>query len=150
MKTNLRASAPLVALATALTLGLSACGSDSGSDSSGDTEGGGTIASQMIFGGPPEFKTRADGIPGLKKNYGVEFGKYTVTDVGGPVTVSSSSAARCTPPTCSPPTRPSRPTTSSSSRTPKSNFAAQNIVPIINKEKASDGVKTTLNDVRAS
>ena len=43
----------------------------------------------MIFGGPPEFKTRADGIPGLKKNYGVEFGKYTVTDVGGPVTVNA-------------------------------------------------------------
>ena len=34
---------------------------------------------------------------------------------------------------------------------PKSNFAAQNIVPIINKDKATDGVKEVLNgDLRRS
>ena len=32
---------------------------------------------------------------------------------------------------------------------PKSNFAAQNIVPIINKAKATDGVKTVLNGIQA-
>src|SRR4051794_20025523 len=82
MKSKLLAVA---SVATVLTLGLSGCGSSD--DSSGG--GNGPIASQMIFGGPPEFKTRADGIPGLKKNYGVEFGKYKVTDTGGPVTVNA-------------------------------------------------------------
>ena len=86
MKTKLRRDCAAVAR-TALTLGLSGCGSELGS--SATRSGGGTIASQMIFGGPPEFKTRPDGIPGLKKNYGVEFGKYTVTDTGGPVTVNA-------------------------------------------------------------
>src|SRR6195952_4940004 len=81
MKTKLVA---LAAVATVLTMGVSGCGSSSSSSTKGD----GTIASQMVFGGPPEFKTRPDGIPGLKKHYGVAFGKYTVTDVGGPVTVS--------------------------------------------------------------
>ena len=83
MKTKLVA---LAAVATAFTMGVSGCGSSS---SSSDSKGDGTIASQMIFGGPPEFKTRPDGIPGLKKNYDVSFGKYTVTDVGGPVTVNA-------------------------------------------------------------
>ena len=32
---------------------------------------------------------------------------------------------------------------------PKSNFAAQNIVPIINKDKATDGVKEVLNGIQA-
>ncbi len=67
MKPTFRSVAPLVALTSALTLGLSACGSSSGSSS----KSGGTISSQMTFGGPAEFKTRPDGIPGLKKHYGV-------------------------------------------------------------------------------
>ena len=73
MKSTLLATA---AVATTLALGLSGCGSSSGSSSSSSSSGRATIASQMRFGGPPEFKTRPDGIPGLKKNYGVEFGKY--------------------------------------------------------------------------
>jgi glycine betaine/choline ABC-type transport system substrate-binding protein len=146
MKTTFRTVAPLVALTSALTLGLSACGSDSGS---GSGSGGGTIASQMTFGGPAEFKTRPDGIPGLKKNYGVEFGKYTVTDTGGPVTVNALKRGQIQAADLF--------TTDPSIEAndfvvledPKSNFAAQNIVPIINKAKASDGVKTTLNGIQA-
>ncbi len=147
MKRNLRVTAPLVALTTALSLGLAACGSDSGSSSG--SKSGGTIASQMTFGGPAEFKTRPDGIPGLKKNYGVEFGKYTVTDAGGPVTVNALKRGQVQAVDLF--------TTDPSIGAndfvvlddPKSNFAAQNIVPIINKDKASDGVKTTLNGVQA-
>ena len=32
---------------------------------------------------------------------------------------------------------------------PKNNFAAQNVVPLINKAKASDTVKSTLNAISA-
>src|SRR4051794_35326802 len=73
------------AAAAALALTLSACGSSSSDGSSA----GGTVASSFIFGGPAEFKTRTDGIPGLADHYGVSFGKYTVTDTGGPVTVNA-------------------------------------------------------------
>jgi glycine betaine/choline ABC-type transport system substrate-binding protein len=147
MKRNLRVTAPLVALTTALSLGLAACGSDSGSSSG--SKSGGPIASQMTFGGPAEFKTRPDGIPGLKKNYGVEFGKYTVTDAGGPVTVNALKRGQVQAVDLF--------TTDPSIGAndfvvlddPKSNFAAQNIVPIINKKKATDGVKTTLNAIQA-
>jgi glycine betaine/choline ABC-type transport system substrate-binding protein len=147
MKPTFRSVAPLVALTSALTLGLSACGSDSGSSGSGS--GGGTVSSQMTFGGPAEFKTRPDGIPGLKKNYGVEFGKYTVTDTGGPVTVNALKRGQIQAADLF----TTDPSIAANDfvvlEDPKSNFAAQNIVPIINKSKASDGVKTTLNAIQA-
>ena len=142
MKTKLIAVA---AIATSLTLGLSGCGS---SDSS--SEGDGTIASQMIFGGPPEFKTRTDGIPGLEKNYGVKFGKYTVTDTGGPVTVNALKRGQVDAVDLFTTDPAIEANDFVILEDPKANFAAQNIVPIINKEKASDGVKETLNKVSAT
>jgi glycine betaine/choline ABC-type transport system substrate-binding protein len=144
MKTKLVA---LAAAATALTLGLSGCGSDS-KDSSSSKEGG-TIASQMIFGGPPEFKTRVDGIPGLKENYGVEFGKYTVTDVGGPVTVNALKRGQVDAVDLFTTDPAIEANDFVILEDPESNFAAQNIVPIINKDKASDGVKQVLNSIQA-
>jgi glycine betaine/choline ABC-type transport system substrate-binding protein len=145
MKPTFRSVAPLVALTSALTLGLSACGSDSSSSS----KSGGTISSQMTFGGPAEFKTRPDGIPGLKKHYGVEFGKYTVTDTGGPVTVNALKRGQIQAADLFT-TDPSITANDFVAlQDPKSNFAAQNIVPIINKSKATDGVKTTLNAIQA-
>ena len=113
------------------------------------TEGDGTIASQMIFGGPPEFKTRADGIPGLKENYGVEFGKYTVTDTGGPVTVNALKQGQVDAADLFTTDPAIEANDFVILEDPKANFAAQNIVPIINKEKATDGVKETLNEVSA-
>jgi len=143
MKTRLLA---LAAAATALTLGLSGCGSSS--DSSG-SKSGGTISSQMVFGGPPEFKTRTDGIPGLKENYGVEFGKYTVTDVGGPVTVNALKRGQVDAADIF----TTDPAIAANDfvvlEDPKSNFAAQNVVPIIAKDKVTDGVKTVLNGIQA-
>ena len=143
MKTKLIA---LASVATALALGLSGCGSSDDSSSSGD---GGTVASQMIFGGPPEFKTRADGIPGIEKNYGVTFGKYTVTDTGGPVTVNALKRGQVDAVDLF----TTDPAIEANGfvilEDPKSNFAAQNIVPIINKDKATDGVKQVLDGVSA-
>jgi glycine betaine/choline ABC-type transport system substrate-binding protein len=144
----------LAAAAAVLTVGLTACGADSSKTSTGGSSGSGsastaTIASKLIMGGPPEFKTRPDGLPGLKKNYGVVFGKYTVTDTGGPVTVSSLKNGQIDAADLF--------TTDPSIQAngfviledPKSNFAAQNIVPIINKAKATDGVKKILNGIQA-
>jgi glycine betaine/choline ABC-type transport system substrate-binding protein len=142
MKTKLIAVA---AIATTLTMGLSGCGSSS-SSSSGS---GGTIASKMIFGGPPEFKTRVDGIPGLEKNYGVTFGKYTVTDTGGPVTVNALKRGQVDAVDLF----TTDPAIAANNfvilEDPKANFAAQNIVPIVSKDKATPGVRQVLNGIQA-
>lgn len=145
MKTKITA----VAAATVLTMGLSGCGS-SGDDASGpSSEGDGTIASKMIFGGPPEFKTRADGIPGLEKNYGVSFGKYTVTDTGGPVTVKALKQGQVDAVDLFTTDPAIEANDFVILEDPESNFAAQNIVPIISKDKASAGVKEVLNGISA-
>ena len=144
-----------------LALGLSAC-SSSKSDSGGtggssSTSGSAssapatsaTIASKLIMGGPPEFKTRPDGLPGLQKNYNVAFGKYTVTDTGGPITVTALKNGQIDAADLFT-TDPSIAANDFVILTdPKSNFSAQNVVPIINKAKATDGVKTVLNGISA-
>jgi osmoprotectant transport system substrate-binding protein len=107
------------------------------------------VAGKLTFGGPPEFKTRPDGIPGLKKNYNVTFGSYKVLDAGGPLTVNALKNGQIDAGDIF---------TTDPSITkngfvvledPKNNFAAQNVLPLINKAKASDNVKSTLNAVSA-
>lgn len=44
------------------------------------------VASQLVLGGPPEMKTRANGIPGLAKVYGLHFKSFRSLDAGGPLT----------------------------------------------------------------
>lgn len=103
----------------------------------------------LVFGGPPEFKERTYGIPGIAKAYNCTFKDFTALDAGGPLTVKalkdgSIQAADLF-------------TTDTSIAAnnfvaladPKNNFAAQNVVPLINSKKAGDTVKQVLNAVSA-
>jgi osmoprotectant transport system substrate-binding protein len=143
--------------ATVLLTALAACGesgssssSSSGSGSSSSAGGGGdTIASNLVLGGPPEFKTRVDGVPGLQKTYGVTFGEFRELDAGGPLTINALKNGQIDAADIF--------TTDPSIETngfvvledPKNLYAAQNVVPLINGTKATDGVKTVLNGVSA-
>lgn len=107
------------------------------------------VGSKLTLGGPPEFKTRPDGVPGLKANYGVTFGSYKTLDAGGPLTVNALKNGQIDAGDIF---------TTDPSITkngfvvladPKFNFAAQNVLPLINKSKASDTVKGALNAVSA-
>ena len=68
------------------------------------------VAGQLVLGGPPEWKTRPTGVPGLKAKYGVIFKEFKSLDAGGPLTLDALKSGRSRPATCSPPTRPSSPT----------------------------------------
>jgi osmoprotectant transport system substrate-binding protein len=105
-------------------------------------------AGEIVFGGPPEFQQRPDGIPGLKDRYGLNFKEYKSLEPG-PITTKALldgdiQAADIF-------------TTDAAIEQnglvvlddPKNNFAAQNVVPVINAKKASDLVKTTLNKISA-
>src|SRR5450432_563842 len=111
--------------------------------------GGATIASKLILGGPAEFQTRVDGIPGLAKNYGVTFSSYKVLDTGGPVTVAALKNGQVDAADLF----TTDPSIAANNfvilADPKSDFAAQNVLPIINKTKATDGVTKTLNAISA-
>jgi osmoprotectant transport system substrate-binding protein len=107
------------------------------------------VAGTLTFGGPPEFKTRPDGIPGLKKNYNVTFGSFKTLDAGGPLTVNALKNGQIDAGDIF----TTDPSIAKNNfvvlEDPKNNFAAQNVLPLINKAKASDTVKTTLNAVSA-
>jgi glycine betaine/choline ABC-type transport system substrate-binding protein len=147
-----RTTMAIAASAAALALTLTACGKDSSKTPAGSASSSGaaaTVASKLILGGPPEFKTRPDGLPGLEKIYGVTFGKFTVTDVGGPVTINALKNGQVDAADLF----TTDPSIAANNfvilEDPKSVFAAQNVLPIINKAKASAGVTKTLNAVSA-
>ncbi|HZE50953.1 MAG TPA: glycine betaine ABC transporter substrate-binding protein [Jatrophihabitantaceae bacterium] len=129
----------------ALSVTLAACGKSSKSDSGGGGGGGGTIAGKMILGGPAELQTRADGPAGLQKNYGVSFQAFKVLDTGGPLTVTALKNGQVDAAdlfTTDPAIKANNFVVLTD---PKSNFGAQNVLPLINKAKATDGVKQVLN-----
>ena len=136
-----------VAAAAAASLLLSACGSDSskGDKTAGGGGASGTIASKLILGGPAEFATRPDGVPGLKKIYGATFQSFKTLDTGGPVTVTSLKNGQVDAAdlfTTDPAIKANNFVVLTD---PKSNFGAQNVLPLINKSKATAGVKQVLN-----
>jgi osmoprotectant transport system substrate-binding protein len=47
-----------------------------------------------VLGGPPEFPTRPDGIPGLHTDDGLTFTGFESVDLGGPVTALSAVSAK--------------------------------------------------------
>ena len=48
-----------------------------------------SVADKLVVGGPPEMETRPDGLPGLKRVYGIEFEEFKPLDAGGPLTVEA-------------------------------------------------------------
>lgn len=111
--------------------------------------GYGPGCSQLTFGGPPEFQTRPDGLPGITKNYGCTFKEFKALDTGGPLTVKAladgtiQAADLFT-------TDPSiKDNNFVALADPKNDFAAQDVVPVINKAKATPAVTAALNAVSA-
>ncbi len=149
----IKRTASVVAI-VGLGLGLAACGKDSSkTGATGSTPANnasaGTIASTMIFGGPAEFKTRPQGLAGLKEKYGVVFQKFTTTDVGGPITTQALKNGQIDAADLFT-TDPSIKANNFVVLTdPKNNFPAQNIVPLVSKDKATPAVRSVLDAVSA-
>ncbi|GLU46689.1 ABC transporter substrate-binding protein [Nocardiopsis ansamitocini] len=40
------------------------------------------VAGELVLGGPPEFETRTQGVPGLQDRYGLEFKEFRSLDIG--------------------------------------------------------------------
>jgi osmoprotectant transport system substrate-binding protein len=104
------------------------------------------ISKTMVFGSAAEFETRSDGIPGLKKNYGVVFKSFdALGDESGPITLAAlmdnkvQAADVFT-------TTPQIATDHLVALTdPKNNFAAQNVIPLVYKAGVNSKITSTLN-----
>ncbi|MDQ2837919.1 MAG: ABC transporter substrate-binding protein [Actinomycetota bacterium] len=107
------------------------------------------VAGKLTLGAPPEFQTRTDGIPGLKKVYGVTFKTYRKLDAGGPLTENGLKNGQIDAGDIF----TTDPLIAKNGwvvlEDPKSLYTAQNVLPLINASKASANVKTILNAVSA-
>ena len=103
----------------------------------------------MVFGGPPEFKTRADGIPGLKKNYGLVFKNFKPTDESGTVTFTDLMNGKVQAADVF--TTPPQIITDHLVvlADPKNNFAAQNVIPLVYKPGVNAKIIGVLNAISA-
>ncbi|MGE5290056.1 MAG: ABC transporter substrate-binding protein [Micromonosporaceae bacterium] len=106
-------------------------------------------AKNLVIGGPPEFKTRADGIVGLKKVYGLTFKSFQPLDEAGPVSVAALKSGKVAAADIF--------TTDPSIlinhfvvlQDPKNLFAAQNVTPLVYKKGVNGAITSTLNAISA-
>jgi osmoprotectant transport system substrate-binding protein len=106
-------------------------------------------ASQMVLGGPPEWKTRSYGVPGLKKTYGLQFKSFKALDTAGPLTVQALKNGQVQAAnlfTTDPAITANGFVTLTDT---KGFFGSQNVVPVVGTEVATAQVSDTLNAVSA-
>ncbi|HML52023.1 MAG TPA: ABC transporter substrate-binding protein [Propionicimonas sp.] len=106
-------------------------------------------ASQMVLGGPPEWKTRSYGVPGLKKTYGLQFKSFKALDTAGPLTVQALKNGQVQAAnlfTTDPAITANGFVTLTDT---KGFFGSQNVVPVVGTEVATTQVSDTLNAVSA-
>jgi osmoprotectant transport system substrate-binding protein len=108
------------------------------------------VADELIVGGPPEMPDRPDGLPGLKRVYGIEFEEFKPLDAGGPLTIEALANGDIDV---------GRMFTSQGiidSRgwivleDDKELSPAQNIIPIIRKQDSSGKIEDALNELSAT
>jgi osmoprotectant transport system substrate-binding protein len=106
-------------------------------------------AKDMVLGGPPEFKTRSDGLAGLKANYGLTFKSFDPLDESGPITLAALTSGKVQAADVFTTTPQIISDKLVSLADPKFNFAAQNVIPLVYKPDLTPTIESTLNAVSA-
>jgi len=105
------------------------------------------VAGDLTLGGPPEWKERQTGLPGLEDVYGVVFGKYVVKDAGGPLTLDALLNDEIQAGNLF----STNPSIAAEDLVvlddPDSLFAAQNVVPLVAADSMSPELEDALNGV---
>ena len=107
---------------------------------------------EVKFGGPSEFISRAEGLPGLKAKYGLDVPPanfVSISDGDGPATVRALVDGTVTAADIFS-TSPAIPQNKLVVlEDPKNNFLAANVVPLVASQKMSNQLKSVLNAVSA-
>jgi osmoprotectant transport system substrate-binding protein len=108
-----------------------------------------SVASQFVLGGPPEFKTRTDGVLGLKSVYGLTFKNFDPLDESGPITLAALTSGKVQAADVFTTTPQIVSDKLVSLTDPKNLFAAQNVIPLVYKAALTPTISSTLNAVDA-
>jgi osmoprotectant transport system substrate-binding protein len=104
----------------------------------------------LKLGANPEFKTRAYGIPGLEKVYGITDVKFTpISDGGGPATLKALLDGKVDVADIYSTTPSIVANKLVTLEDPENLIASQNVIPLITEKKASDKVEDILDKVSA-
>lgn len=107
---------------------------------------------QVSIAAPPEFATRAQGLPGLKQKYGLDIRPENfvgISDGGGPATVRALVTGKVTAADIFS-TLPAIPQNNLVVlKDPKNVFLANNVVPLVNAQKKSAELEAVLDAVSA-
>ncbi|WP_149823192.1 ABC transporter substrate-binding protein [Streptomyces tailanensis] len=108
------------------------------------------VAGDMTLGAGSEFKTRAQGVVGLKKVYGVEFGKFQPLDGGAQTTLvkllKDDEVQAANLYTTDPAIVADKLVVLED---PENLFSSQNVTPLVFKDAVNDTAKEALNAVSA-
>jgi osmoprotectant transport system substrate-binding protein len=107
-------------------------------------------AKNLVIGGPPEFRTRKDGIVGLKNVYGLTFKSFQPLDEAGPVTIAALQSGRVQAADLFTTTPQIITDHFVTLQDPKNMFAAQNVTPLVYKKGVNSTITSTLNAVSAA
>lgn len=108
------------------------------------------VGDELVLGGPPEYRERRVGLPGLEEVYGIEFASFRELDAGGPLTVSALEQGDIDVGVVF--------TTQGVIdemgwvvlEEDRPLIPAENIVPVVRAEVATDGVRAVLSDVASA
>lgn len=108
------------------------------------------VAGDIVLGGPPEWKTRHEGVAGLKEVYGLNFKDFKTLDVAGPLTLTAllNGQIQVADLTTTDPAIADNNLVALKDN--KNLFPAQNIVPIIASDKITDKVTKALDAISAA
>ena len=107
-------------------------------------------AKDFVIGGPSEFQTRADGIPGLKNVYGLTFKSFSPLDESGPITIAALQSGKVQAADLFTTTPQISTDHFVSLADPKNLFAAQNVTPLVYTKGVNSTIVSTLNAVSAA
>lgn len=108
------------------------------------------VAGELVLGGPPEWKTRVNGLVGLTEVYGLEFKEFLSLDAGGPLTMSALTSGQIQVADVFS-TDPAVDTNDLVAlEDDRFLFAAENVLPVIRTDKVTDEITSVLDGISAA
>jgi osmoprotectant transport system substrate-binding protein len=107
------------------------------------------VAGELVLGGPAEWKTRTQGVVGLRDIYGLNFKDFVSLDAGGTLTMTALTNGQIQAGDLFSTDPGLHANKLVALEDDKNLFAAENVVPLIKSAKSNDTVKKTLDAVSA-
>lgn len=107
------------------------------------------VAGEMVLGGPPEWKTRVQGVVGLHDVYGLNFKEFVSLDAGGTLTMTALTNGQIQAGDLFSTDPGLKANNLVALDDDKNLFAAENVIPLVKSAKQTDALTKALNAVSA-